>query len=281
LKLFSASGRFLDSFSFPDPKNRQRRPETISFIADTMLVWQKGRLTFWQVANDRLVLRRELPVDGRLFPFGATTACGEHWLYARNDEQFEDSTTNSLDYIHRVNIEADGVRTEATYQDSRDSGINFLWWGHSAKTLSGNDTGFSLWHRSDPANGGRILEFDCSGSLIAEASETSLVVGDTLPVKAARTRPLEWTGGLVRTPRATIVGVHRYFSHAQGADPHYWNNEFLFLVDGKLAGSVLVDRQWNIMDYSPATKMVLLTSFEPEYHFVQINLQSLWNARSE
>lgn len=281
LKLFTASGKFLDSASFPDHTTRQTQPQAISVNQDTALVWQQGRVTLWEIVNNRLVMRRELKVDERLFPLGASVGCGGHWLYARNDEQYEDTNSPLVDYIHRVSIGNEEVTIHTTFQDPRDPTRDWPWWDRDPGSASGDDKGLTIWHRSNPSSGGKILELDCSGSIVAEASETSLAIGDTVPVKAARPRPLEWNGGMTRTPHGTVVSVHRYFSHVQGADPHYWNNEFMYLVDGKFIGSVLVDRQWNILDYSPDTNMVLLSSFEPEYHFIQVSLQSLSNARSQ
>jgi hypothetical protein len=76
-----------------------------------------------------------------------------------------------------------------------------------------------------------------------------------------------------------IASVHRYFSHVQGADPHYWNTEFMFLEGGRFDGSVLVDGQWIFRDYDEREKKVLLSNFDPRYHFVIIDESTFWRAR--
>jgi hypothetical protein len=54
----------------------------------------------------------------------------------------------------------------------------------------------------------------------------------------------------------------------------------MFLTQRQYAGSVLVDRQWNLMDYSEDTGEVLLTGFEPERHFIVIDGTVLWDAQN-
>ncbi len=133
-------------------------------------------------------------------------------------------------------------------------------------------------HRSSHPVAGEFLELDCDASILHRHSELSLATGDTIEVLEPRNRSLEWHIGAVAIPGGFLTAQHRYFSRRFFRVPTalYRTELFLFL-GGRYRGSMLIPRQWLLMDFNPNAG-VLLTSLSPGPHFVRVPLEMITNS---
>ena len=86
---------------------------------------------------------------------------------------------------------------------------------------------------------------------------------------------MEWHIGAVAIPGGLVTAQQRYFSRRFYRVPtrRYRTELFLFL-GGRYRGSMLIPRQWYLMDFDPDAG-ILLTSIYPRPHFVRVPLEVL------
>lgn len=275
LRLFTADGDSLwhGGSEGGGPKELQD-PQVVLPEGDSVVVFQPGRISRWVLDDDTLAFDQEFPLPLNLFPLGAVQGCVEDILfYARNDAQLlgEDAR---IEYLHALKKPFDSKPLEVVWSEEwTPDAIQTR--GHTAMILSRYADQFVLLHRSRYPEAGEILEMDCRGTILRRHSERSLATGDTIEVLAPRGRAMEWTAGVVAIPGGFVTAQHRYYSRRFYAIPaaRYRTELFLFL-GGRYRGSVLIPRQWILMDMHPNAG-ILMASIEPRPHFIRVPIESI------
>ncbi|HSH45059.1 MAG TPA: hypothetical protein VK966_04345 [Longimicrobiales bacterium] len=276
LRLFSAAG---DSLWEGGPGGggpaELQTPQTLIAGGHQVLVAQHGRLSEWQLQEDSLAFVRSWPVPASYFPLGMEYGCdGELLFYARNDAQFTAASDGMggrpVQFLHRATLDGDSVTLRPLWSTERDpAAVAAL--GHNGTLISHIDSRIVVWHRTSPLSSGSIIEFECNATPRYFLSERALVTGDSaIPTHAPRESSLDWTAGIAALPDGFVVPIQRYFSsRVHNVDRSHWRTEIFRFVDGRFQTSVLVERQWTIMDYHPRSGL-LMAAEEPVPHFITL-----------
>lgn len=278
LRLFTADGDSLWHGGTEGGGPREfLSPQVVFTEGDSVLVFQAGRISRWVLNHDTLAFDEEVPLPLNLFPLGAVAGCdGEIILYARDDAQLLGRDPR-IEYLHALKKPFGSTPPEVMWAEERNPDALPIR-AHSARLLDRDSNQIVILHRWNFQTAGEILELDCHGNLLRRHSELSLATGDTLDVLEPRSRALEWTTGIVAIPDGFVTAQHRYYSRRFFAisSARYRTELFLFL-GGRYRGSMLIPRQWLLMDMDPQAG-ILLTSLDPKPHFVRIPLEMITNA---
>lgn len=277
LRLFTADGDSLwhGGREGGGPKEFQA-PQVVFTEGDSVVVFQTGRMSRWVLNHDTLAFDKEFPLPLNLFPLGAVAGCnGEILLYARNDAQLLGQEPR-IEYLHSLGKPLGSVPPEVVWAEEwTPDAVQAR--GHSGKILTRYSDQIVMLHRSSYPVAGEILEMDCRGNLLRRHSELSLATGDTIEVLSPRSRALEWTTGAVAIPDGFITAQQRYYSPRWwSVSTQRWRTELFLFLGGRYRGSMLIPRQWILMDFDPEAGF-LMTSIVPQPHFVRIPLERITN----
>lgn len=278
LRLFTADGDSLWHGGREGGGPREfQQPQVVYTEGDSVIVFQVGRMSRWILDADTLAFHSEFPLPLNLFPFGAAAGCNEDiLLYARNNAHLL-GQDQSIGYLYAVERPLGSTPPRLVWAETRDpEAVQSN--GHIASILSRYDDRFVMYHRSSHPVAGELLELDCKANILHRYSELSLATGDTVKVLEPRPRAMEWQIGAVAIPGGLVTAQHRYFSRRFYRVPtvRYRTELFLFL-GGRYRGSMLIPRQWYLMDFDSSAG-VLLTSLSPAPHFVRIPLEVIANS---
>lgn len=277
LRLFTADGDPVWAGGLEgDGPQELRRPLTIATHGDTVLAFQRGRVSEWRFTGEALVFERAVPLPPAFVPLGAVTGCDEHWLfYARNEtglgedaDPFQPVRVTEMDFLHTLDLSGEEPQIEVLWadQDPMPSASE----GHAAALMGRTGERVAVLHRPHYWGAGRILEFTCDGTLIHSHSERALIFGDSLPVLVPKTQPLQWTAGIAALHDGVLLPLHRFLSpRFYDVDEWEYRTEFFRFTDGEYQGSFVVNGQWSIMDHDSAAG-VLLGQSHPFPHFVRL-----------
>ena len=300
LHLFTIDGKPLWSGapSGGGPKELNK-PVSLAVLGDTVFVFQRGRISRWRLDSDSLAFVEAVPLPVEYVPMGAVPGCdGGLLLYARNDRQLgvgavtPDTTVNRI-FGSLKSSGATGSRTGDRHVDhlyslsiERGNVVLQPWWGLDGETLtpgtmhgppliSRYDTLIALQHRSNVWQAGTILQINCKRAVVNSYSELALATGNGFSVQIKAPRVLEWTAGIVALPDGILFAEQRYFNPKvyAGKEPQ-WKTEFFLLKGGASAGSIVVDRQWTLLDYDPEFG-VLMGTYDPAPHFIRVPAKSI------
>lgn len=278
LRLFTADGDSLWHGGREGGGPREfQKPHVVYTEGDSVIVFQVGRMSRWVLDGDTLAFHSEFPLPLSLLPFGAAPGCDEDILLYARDNAHLLGPDESIDYLHSLKRPLGLTSPGVVWSEKRNPDA-VQSYGHVARILSRYDDQFVMYHRAIHPVAGELLELDCDANILHRHSELSLATGDTIEVLEPRSRALEWHIGAVAIPGGFVTAQHRYFSRRFYRVPtvRYRTELFLFL-GGRYRGSMLIPRQWLLMDFDPNAG-VLLTSLTPGPHFVRVPLEMITNS---
>lgn len=281
LRLFTADGTPLWSGGRAGEGPQEfSDPQVLGTRGSIALVLQRGtRISRWMLDHDSLRFVDAIPLPPEFAPLGIVPGCdSDEWLlYARNDDHFiveeGEAALPRIDYLHTLTIHED-TAVVPLWSDERDI-TAALGYGHSATLIGRTGGNVVVWHRSNARQAGRVLRFDCRGQLRSSFEETDLATGADGLAQVPRPYALAWTSGVVALDNAFVVAIHRYFSRRHhGVPENLWKTEVFGFAGSAYAGSIVLDGQWQLMDYHRDAGILLATE-EPVPHFVRISPDSL------
>jgi hypothetical protein len=200
-------------------------------------------------------------------------------LYARDDEMFDADTHNvtpgpDVGYIHRVLFD-DSIASIATlYREPRHYNA-IAASGHAAVVMDDYGGRVVIYHRPGAHSAGYLLEVSCGGRIESSYSEQWLILGDSARVQIASPHALQWTAGIVAVPDGWLVAIHRFLTRGfYDVDENQLKTEIFTYRHGRLEGSVVVDGQWILTDYSSRFGVLMATAV-PAPHFIRVPLIAL------
>lgn len=273
LRLFTTGGELLWTGGYRgDGPSELRNPKGIAARGDEAVVVQQGRLSFLKFENDSVVIG-STALPPWLIPQGVEYGCdGEILIYGRDNSEFRIDGVDSEDvapevtWLHMLMPNGQGdIDIVGVWKEPRASAGARN--NHRGAVLDRSESTLVVFHRMSPFGGGRLLSFDCDLGMTLALDENRLVKGDSLQVIEPRPKAMQWTNGMVALPDGFLVALCRWFTPTARGERAYQKTELFHFRDGQFRSSMLLDRQWFLLDYD-LRHGLLMTSDDPKPHFV-------------